>query len=232
MNKFDQSFFKKYVPEGTDIIDIAHKHIIIIIDKIILNYFFWVILPTFIYYNSLTIQSFIPFFVLEIFIILIFLKNIYDILDWYNDVWIITKNGVTELDWALFSSNSTSVKYSSIEWLELIQTGFIDTILWKGDIVIHKVWGENNFLLRDASHAFHVLEKIDQIQKTIKQQKQDEEKASPEQNFETVLKALSWVVEEYLGKSWYKKDDSEEKKQFIEKIKKLDGTIDLNSSKK
>jgi len=50
-----------------------------------------------------------------VFIILIFFKNIYDIFNWYNDVWIITKDGVIELDWALFSSNSTSVKYSSIE---------------------------------------------------------------------------------------------------------------------
>lgn len=232
MNKFDQIFFKKYISEWAEVIDIAHKHIMVIIDNIILNYFFWVILPTFIYYNSLTIQSFIPFFVLEIFILFIFLKNIYDIFNWYNDVWIITKDGVTELDWALFSSNSTSVKYSSIEWLELIQTGFIDTILWKWDIIIHKVGGENNFLLTHASRAFHVLEKIDQLQKSVKQKQQDEEKKeTPEQNFETVLKALSWVVEEYLWKSGYQKDDSEEKKKLIEKVKKRAWTIDLNSTK-
>lgn len=232
MNKFDQIFFKKYISEWAEVIDIAHKHIIVIIDNIILNYFFWVILPTFIYYNSLTVQSFVPFFVLEIFILFIFLKNIYDIFNWYNDVWIITKDGVTELDWALFSSNSTSVKYSSIEWLELIQTGFIDTILWKWDIIIHKVGGENNFLLTHASRAFHVLEKIDQLQKSVKQKQQDEEKKeTPEQNFETVLKALSWVVEEYLWKSGYQKDDSEEKKKLIEKVKKRAWTIDLNSTK-
>lgn len=232
MNKFDQIFFKKYITEWAEVIDIAHKHIIVIIDNIILNYFFWVILPTFVYYNSLTIQSFIPFFVLEIFILFIFFKNIYDIFNWYNDVWIITKDGVTELDWALFSSNSTSVKYSSIEWLELIQTGFIDTILWKWDIIIHKVGGENNFLLAHASRAFDILEKIDQLQKSVKQRQQDEEKKeTPEQNFETVLKALSWVVEEYLWKSGYQKDDSEEKKKLIEKVKKRAWTIDLNSTK-
>lgn len=232
MNKFDQIFFKKYISEWAEVIDIAHKHIMVIIDNIILNYFFWVILPTFIYYNSLTVQSFVPFFVLEIFILFIFLKNIYDIFNWYNDVWIITKDGVTELDWALFSSNSTSVKYSSIEWLELIQTGFIDTILWKWDIIIHKVGGENNFLLAHASRAFDILEKIDQLQKSVKQKQQDEEKKeTPEQNFETVLKALSWVVEEYLWKSGYQKDDSEEKKKLIEKVKKRAWTIDLNSTK-
>lgn len=232
MNKFDQAFFKKYVPDGSDMVEIAHKHIIVIIDKIILNYFFWVILPTFIYYNSITVQSFIPFFILEIFIISIFLKNIYDIFNWYNDVWILTNDGVIELDWALFSSNSTSVKYSSIEWLELVQTGFIDTVLGKWDIIIHKIGWENNFLLRDASGAFSVLEKVDQIQKALKQQKQAEKKEDTPQNFETVLKALSGVVEEYLWKNGYKEDDTEERKQLIEKIKKMNGTIDLNSEKK
>lgn len=231
MNKFDQVFFKKYVPEWNEIIEIAHKHIFLILNQIIINYFFWVILPTFIYYNSLAVQSIIPFFVLEIFIILIFFKNIYDIFNWYNDVWIITKDGVIELDWALFSSNSTSVKYSSIEWLELIQTGFIDTILGKWDVLIHKIWWENNFLLKDASRAFSVLEKVDQIQKALKQQKKDDKKDSPEQNFETILKALSGVVEEYLWKNWYKEEDSEERKQLIEKVKKINGTIDLNSKK-
>ncbi len=232
MNKFDQVFFKKYVPEGSEMIEIAHKHIIIIIDNIIHNYFFWVILPTFIYYNSLTIQSFIPFFVLEFFIIFVFLKNIYDIFNWYNDVWILTNDGVIELDRSLFSSNSTSVKYTSIEWLELIQTWFIDTLLGKWDIVIHKVGGENNFLLRDATHAFSVLEKVDQIQKSLKEETKEEKKDDTPQNFETVLKALSGVVEEYLWKNGYKEDDSEEKKQLIDKIKKINGTIDLNSEKK
>lgn len=232
MNKFDQAFFKKYVPDGSEMVDIAHKHIIVIIDKIILNYFFWVILPTFIYYNSLTFQSFVPFFILELFIISIFLKNIYDIFNWYNDVWIITNGWVIELDWSLFSSNSTSVKYSSIEWLELVQTWFIDTILGKWDIIIHKIWWENNFLLRDASQAFGVLEKVDQIQKKLKEQKKEDKKEEIPQNFETVLKALSGVVEEYLWKNGYREDDSEERKQLIEKIKKVNGTIDLNSEKK
>lgn len=227
MNKFDQVFFSKYVSEWNEIIEIAHKHIIVIIGKIVLNYFFWVILPTFIYYNSSLIQSLIPFFILEIFIISIFFKNIYDVFDWYNDVWIITSDGVTELDWKLFSSNSTSVKYRSIEWLEFIQTGFIDTVLWKWDIVIHKIWWENNFLLQNATRAFSILEIIDTKQKAIKEEEENKEETP--QNFETVLQALSWVVEDYLWKNGYKKDTSEETKKFIEKMKKKEGTIDLSN---
>lgn len=230
MNKFDQKFFGSYISEWEKIIEIAHKHFIVIINTIILNYFFWVILPTFLYYNSELLQSIIPFFVLEIFIISIFIKNIYDIFDWYNDVWIITENWVIELSWRLFSSSSISVKYRNIEWLELIQTGFIDTILWKWDIVIHKIWWWDNFLLNSATKAFDTLQIIDKILKKHKKEEEEENDIEwfKEQNFETVLKALSGVVEDYLWKSWYKKDDSEERQELIKKVKKQWWAIDLS----
>lgn len=228
MNKFDQKFFSTYLPEWEKIIEVAHKHFIIIFDKIIINYFFWVILPTFLYYNSELLQSFIPFFVLEIFIIWVFIKNIYDIFDWYNDVWIITNEWVVELEWRIFSSSSTSIKYSNVEWLELIQTWFIDTILWKWDIVILKIWWWDPFILKWATKAFSTLELIDKYEKTHKDHNHHDDEEPQEQNFDTVLKALSHVVEWYLQNNWYKKDDSEERKKIIETIKKKEGTIDLS----
>ncbi len=57
----------------------------------------------------------IPFFVFEIYLLLIFSKLIYDIFNWYNDVWIITDSGVVDLDWALFSTDMTTVKFENIE---------------------------------------------------------------------------------------------------------------------
>ncbi len=232
MNKFDSLFFAKYVPKESKVIDIAHKHIIVIIDKILINYIFWVILPTFIYYNSLSIQSFIPFFVLEIFILCIYFKNIYDIFNWYNDVWVITNDGVIELQWSLFSSTSVSVKYQSIEWLEIIQDWIIDTILWKWDIIIHKIWWKNNFLLPSASKAYDKLEKIETILKKEKSKEEEENSKknaqSKEKNFETILEALSWVVWDYIKDNWYKKDDSQEKVELIKKIKEKKWTIDLS----
>lgn len=229
MNKFDSLFFAKYIPTESKVIDIAHKHIIVIIDKILLNYVFWVILPTFIYYNSLSIQSLIPFFILEIFILCIYFKNIYDIFNWYNDVWIITNDWVIELQWSLFSSTSVSINYKSIEWLEIVQDWFIDTILWKWDIIIHKIWWENNFLLPSASRAYEKLEVIDKLQKSIKEKINNEDnKEKKEKNFETILEALSWVVWDYIKDNWYKKDDSEEKVELIKKIKEKKWTIDLS----
>lgn len=233
MNKFDELFFSWYVTHGTKLVTIVHKHIIVIIDKIIINYFFWVIVPSFLYYYSDTIKSYIPFFVLEIFLLGMFIKWLYDIFDWYNDAWIVTEDWVIDLDWKLFNSNSVAVKYAGIEWLEFIEKGMIDAALWKWDIVIHKVWGGNKFILENAANAMWNIEMIDKRLKETKKKTQShtkEEVKEPE-NFETVLKALSAVVEWYLHNSWYKKDDSEEKKALIKEIKKMWWAIDLTAKK-
>lgn len=231
MNKFDEVFFSSYVTNETKLITVLHKHIIVIVDKIIINYFFGVIIPSFLYYYSDTIKSYIPFFIFEIFLIWMFIRGLYTIFDWYNDVWIITEDWVIDLDWKMFNSNSVTVKYAWIEGLEFIEKWFLDALLWKWDIVIHKVGGWNKFILENASNAFENIGIIDKKLKEIKK-KHTVEKIEPvEQNFETILKALSWVVEWYLENSWYKKNTTEDKKAFIKEIKKKWWAIDLTVQK-
>ncbi len=227
MNKFDAFFFQKYVPTGIKIKWILQKHIITILGKIFLNYFFWVLIPTFLYYTSDTLKSFIPFYVLEIFIIFMFLKIMYDIFNWYNDVWIITNEGVIELDWEIFSINSVSVKYGSIEGIEIIQDGIIDTIFWKGTLVIHKIWWWDNFILEDAALPYDA---IDDIERTSREQREkiiSEDENWEIKNYDMLLHTLSGIVEQYMENSWFQKDDSKETEEVIEKAKKKKGTIDI-----
>lgn len=40
MNYFDQTFFLKYLRDGEELLFVCHKHIILIIDRIILTLFF------------------------------------------------------------------------------------------------------------------------------------------------------------------------------------------------
>lgn len=227
MNKFDEIFFSNYVTNWTKIITVLHKHIIIVVDKLIINYFFWVIIPSFLYYYSDTIKSYIPFFIFEIFLIWMFIRGLYTIFDWYNDVWIMTEDGVIDLDWRMFTSDSVAVKYAWIEGLEFIEKWFLDSLLWKWDIVIHKVGWWNKFILENAANAFENIGIIDKKLKEMKKKYTLEKTQPVEQNFETILKALSWVVEWYLENSWYKKDTSEEKQAFIKEIKKKWWAIDL-----
>jgi sensor histidine kinase YesM len=91
MNKFDQTFFKKYVPEGQELKEIIHTHPIQILLSLTIKIFLFVVIPVVFYYYSARIQTLIPSFVyLEIYLILVYIKIIYDIFDWYNDAWIVT----------------------------------------------------------------------------------------------------------------------------------------------
>lgn len=230
MNKFDLLFFQKYLPTGTKIKYVIHAHIISILGTICINYFFWVLIPTFLYYTSDVLKQFIPFYVLEIFILLMFVKIIYDILDWYNDVWIVTEEWVIELDWALFSLTNVSVKYDSIEGIEIVQDGILDSILGKWKLIIHKIgWGDN-FILENASLPYEAIDEIEQISKQHQHDEDDEDEDEPhfhKWQYNMLIEALSWVVEQYMENSWYKKDDSQEKEEIIAKVKRKKGTIDM-----
>jgi len=166
MNSYDRVFFKKYTNQWNDIIDIAHQHIIVILSKILINFVIYVGIPTFLYYSSDKIKSFIPFFWLEIYLLLMFIKICYDIIDWYNDVWIITSDSLIDLDWSLFTSTTQTLKYENIEWIELIQWWFIDTVLWKWEIVANKV-GWEWFVLTNAARIYQISQEIDNASKDI-----------------------------------------------------------------
>lgn len=164
MNTFDQIFFKKYTVEWLEIMEVIHKHVIVVCWKIFLNYFFWVVIPSFIYYTSDKIKSFIPFFVFEIFLILMFIKIVYHIFDWYNDVWIITNEWITDLDWTLFNSSNLSIKFENIEWIEIVQDWIMDNLFWKWQIVIQKAWWEE-LILDDVSRIYKAADELDRISK-------------------------------------------------------------------
>jgi len=247
MNNFEKTFFKKYVAEGQEIIDVFHKHFIIILDDLILAFFLGVFIPVFMYYNSLLIQEYIPFYYFEIYLFFVYVIIIYKIFDWYNDVLILTNSWVIKLEWSLFKSNSISVDYEHIEWVEVNKNSFLDTILKKWDLIIHKFW-EDEIVLQDASKPYKILNKIEEITSQIEQPEEIDK-------FELMMDTLSSIVKDYVSAKWIQKEDIfnnsfedeishyskevqaeaiknsnlsiEEKQDFLNKIKQQDGTIDL-----
>jgi hypothetical protein len=115
MNKFDSDFFKKYVPEGQELLHIIHIHPIVILQNLIVELALLLALPIYFYYSSSTIHDKIPFWRFEIYLFLLFSKIIYDIFNWYNDVWIITNSAVVALDWSMLKSKTESVNFENIE---------------------------------------------------------------------------------------------------------------------
>jgi len=243
MNNFEQTFFKKYIPEWQEIIEVFHKHIINIIDDILVALLLWVFIPIFLYYNSIYLQNHIDFIYIEIYLILTYVIIIYKIFDWYNDVLILTKSWVTKLEWSLFKSTTTNVDYEHIEGVWVEKNWFLDTLLQKWDLIIHKFW-EEEIVLYDAKNPYKIVDKIENITSQIE---------TPEENdkFEIMMNVLSWIVENYIWERKIKKEDifekdinnyqeelkndflktssysEKDKLDFLKQIEKKDWTIDL-----
>lgn len=220
MNKFDQNFFWKYVPEWQEMIEIIHTHPIGILNWLLVKLSLFAILPAMFYYNSISIQTLVPFYFLEIYLIIVYIKLVYDIFDWYNDVWIITNEWIIWLERSLFKSKSDSVSYENIEWVWVEQNGIIDKVFSKWDLLIHKIW-DDSFALANAVSPYKAVDLIESIMNEESDEDIEQDK------FDMIMDALGWVVWNYLDK---KKEKTKKEEILEEKIKQIEKelwTIDL-----
>ncbi|MDD5213441.1 MAG: PH domain-containing protein [Candidatus Gracilibacteria bacterium] len=227
MNKFEKEFFKKYIPESQEILGVVHVHFMVIFDRIFLLLIFGFLLPSFLLYNSELFRSFAPFYAFETFFLLVFLKIIFDIFDWYNDAWIVTDSGIVSMQWGLFDAKTLSIKYENIEGIEIVQDGFLDTILRNGRIVLHKIGSENIVMEK----SFLPYDTLNEIEKNIKHEDEGEEEVEEElDKFDLLIHTLSGIVEDYMGAKGYEKKHklTEDDLIEIEEIRKSKATIDLS----
>lgn len=222
MNRYERMFFSKFITEWSEVKYVVHEHFIVILDRLVLLLSLFVFIPVFMYFESRRIQEIIPFSFFEVYLIFVYIKIIYDIFDWYNDVWIITEKNVIDLKWALFYIKMNTVDFESIEWIEIEQKWILDKLLWKWTLIIHKIWDEI-FRLREAKIPFEALDEIEKI----KEEKTNEPENKEKEKFELILEALSGVVNEYLEVSHLKKQKEDTTNSKLEEVKKKKWTIDL-----
>lgn len=220
MNNFELHFYSKFLPEWHEIQWIVHKHIFEIFWKL----FFWIsiaILPAFVYYVSIKISTYVPFYVLEIFLIILYIKIIYDIFDWYNDVFIVTNKWVIDFRWWSFKQSVNLIDYGWIEWIEVEQSWFLDSMFKKWNLILHKSWDDKT-VLENAFNPFKWANLIEELSDWI--DIEDDSEKTTEERFNMLINTLWWLMEWYVDKTKPKEDDHTE---VIEKYKTKDWTINL-----
>lgn len=123
--------YKKYIPEGQSIQAVIHQHWLTVMDSFVLWLSFGALIPSFIYYQSERLQNIIPFYVLEIFLFCVFLKIVYELFNWYNDVWLITEDAVYDIEWSLLKTRVESIHHENIEGVEIDKHRIWDNIFSK-----------------------------------------------------------------------------------------------------
>ena len=221
MNAFENSFFKKYIAEWQEVKWIIHIHFLDIFSKLFLWLSMWTIIPSVLYFYSERIREVIPFLFLELLLIIVFIKIIYDIFDWYNDVFIVADFSIVSLKWSLFKTDATSIEYDKIEWLEVEQNWIIDKIFKKWNLIIHKFWSDS-IVLENSINPYAWINLIEEVsnQASLNGNLQNNK-------FDFIMDALWWVVENYLDKKMTKNDKEKEISNAIEKIEKSEWTLDL-----
>ena len=226
MNKFEQDFLKKYIPEGQEAFHVIHTHPIVVIRNLIVQIILLLVLPIWFFYFSKTLHKQIPFFYFEIYIFLVFLKIIYDIFNWYNDVWIVTNTSVVALNWTFFKVKTESKTFENIEWVWVDEDWILDKLMRKWDVIIHKAW-EEELVLENAISPYKAIDAIEEASTA----NADDWGNITEERFNLLLEALSWAVWEHLWKkeiTWtYNEKKEKLKKEILEKAEHTEWTIDL-----
>lgn len=205
MNKFDELFFSKYVTEDSELLFVCHRHVTLVIDRIFLILFFGVFLPAFFYYfDSFSLRELVPFGYFEGYLAAVYLYLLYAVFDWYNDVWLITDQGIVDLDWNVFAGNVTYVSFHSIHGVEIKRDSIFDSLLGKGDISIHLEDETAEFELREASNPDEIAEYVQGAVAEIRDRSHghDEHEEIPDDRepFQILLETLTEMVKDHLDK--------------------------------
>ena len=199
-----------YIPEWQEVQAVIHQHWLVVFDKFLLWLLLWAGLPAFLYYQSIRIQELVPFVFFEVLLLFVFIKIVYELFNWYNDVWIITEEAVYSVEWSLLKTNVESVHHGNIEWIEIDRNRIWDTFFNKWDIIIKKFW-EDEVAILDAHNPYDAVSVIDTFIHPSEEEESDQDK------FDMVMDALSGVVKDFLERRWYpNKEDSSVQEAEIE----------------
>jgi len=145
---FRERIFTGFLDDGEKILDIAHRHIIILKIDSAKTAFFGIFLPGAL---ALVFPQFLLAFAIWGGVGLFGL--LYHFIDWYYDCWLLTNVGVIDIERnGLLDITSTRIEYHMMEGMSYTIKGFLPTIFNYGDIVLDKLGAKTSVLLKDATN--------------------------------------------------------------------------------
>lgn len=141
-------FFSRYLDDGEFILDIAHRHLLVLkVDSAKVS-FFGLLIPSFLYW------LFPAAGLLWILWIVIGVFALFDkYVSWYFDAWILTNVGIIDLDReGFFDFTSTRLDYHLIEGVSYTVKGVLQTVFNYGDMTVDKLGTKTSVTLMDAAN--------------------------------------------------------------------------------
>jgi hypothetical protein len=190
MNRFDSLFFSQYIGSDETLVEVFHRHLLIIIEDVFLWLFFGVVIPGFLYYfDVFGIQSGVTAFQFGAYVTLIYAIVMYKVFDWYADVWVATESTLIDVKWRWFTSNLLYIPYDKIEGIEVRTSSWFTALAGMSDVVI-KLAGQESFSLVSARNPSDIVAFVQEKTKGKKHGLHDDDK----EPFDVLVEALTGVV--------------------------------------
>jgi hypothetical protein len=152
--------FERYLDDGERIHYVAHRHVLVLKIAAARAVGFGITMPVFLYWMFPRF-----WFFLAIWGAAGFLRVVYHIIDWYFDAWLLTENGVIDIEWnGLFDMSSTRVDYHMMEGIAYTIKGVLPTMFNYGHITIDKLGAKTSVELKDASSPKKLESKVMEFQ--------------------------------------------------------------------
>lgn len=154
--KLRHKFFKSHLDEGEYIIEIIHRHPLVLKFSSWKAFLLGITLPICFY------LLFPQFFIIAFVWGMIGLgAMLYHFTDWYFDAWLITNEGIIDIEMnGLFEKNSARVEYHMIEGIGYKIKGVWQTMFNFGDVTIDKLGHHTSIVLMDAPNPRKVEKKV------------------------------------------------------------------------
>jgi len=132
--------FHKHLEKGEKIIYVVHKHWINILNPTLRLAFFGLLIPWSLYIMGF--NTFIFFWIAFFWSLFAFLHFIYDFINWYSDVFLITSMDIIWVEWSgLFKNAATRMGFEDIEGVSYEINGFWPTVFNYGRVNLKSVSG-------------------------------------------------------------------------------------------
>lgn len=142
----DRFIFRSHLSTDEKLVYVVHQHWFAVYKPICKTSFFGLVVPAVLW---LMFPGDIAFWIFGVWFVIGFASFLYEVVNWYFDVLLITTCGVIDLSWrGIFDKSSTRINFEAIIGTSYDKIGFWSNIFNFGMIVVEKEgYGENKLSL-------------------------------------------------------------------------------------
>lgn len=182
--RFGRKIFIRDLQEGEDILYVGHVHTIVLIKDLTLYLIIGIAIP---YILTLSHDN-VAILIAGIMAICSFIRFYIKFLLWYFDCWVITEKGIIDYYWKnIFNKTVIRIEYGSFEGLAHEISGFWNTVLNKGTILVVKALDHHEVSLKNASNPKYIEQMILHAQKSHEHLHSAQRNANKQEMIQTLL---------------------------------------------